>query len=342
MRSSLVFVVAASLGAGALAASVFLWPRKEGVTIYCAADQEHAEPVLRAFQRETGIAIREVQYDTEANKTVGRVTALRIERDHPKADVFWNNEPLHTMALADEGMFETYESPQAADIPAEFKDPQHRWTGFAARGRILIVNTEVVKPAEMPQSMDDLLDPKWRSRCAVSRPLAGTALTHVAALFTVLGREKAVAWSKGLFANEVAFPPGNGPVATMVATGQLAWGFTDTDDFRKVQAEGRPVAIVYPDQAEGRPGTLVLPNTVSLVKGGPRPDLGRKLIDFLLRKETEGMLAASDGAHIPLREAVARPDHVKGPPQFRAMQVDWSDVARHFDERHAQLDALWR
>lgn len=342
MQSSRTFgIVAAVVVVGAVAASL-LWPRRPGVTIYCAADDVHAQPILDAFTKETGIEFREVKYDVEANKTVSLVAALRLERERPRCDVFWNNEPMHSMRLAEEGAFEPYVSPSAADIPTQFKDPQGRWTGFAGRARVLIVNTDIVKPGEMPASMDDLLDAKWKGRCAFPRPLAGTGLTHVAVLFGVSGKERALAWCKGMLANGVEFPPGNGPLASSVAAGQLAWGFTDTDDFRKQQAEGKPVAIVYPDQEPGRVGTLVLPNTVALVKGGPRPDLGKELIDFLLRRETEAALAKSDGAHIPLREGVARPDHVKGPPQFREMKVDWADAAKGYDERMKQIEVLWQ
>jgi iron(III) transport system substrate-binding protein len=246
------------------------------------------------------------------------------------------------MRLADEGLLEPYRSPSAADIPAQFKDPQDRWTGFAARARILIVNTDLVKPADMPKSMDDLVASKWKGRAALYRPLAGTALTHAAVLWTSIGREKAMAWFKGLHENACDFPNGNGPLATGVAAGRLAFGFTDTDDFRKVEAEGRPVARVFPDQEAGQPGTLVLPNSVALIRGAPNPEQGKKLIDYLLRKEVEEKLAASDGAHIPLRADVKRPPYVQGPPQFRAMDVDWSDVAKHFDERMKQLEALWQ
>jgi len=342
MQSSRTFAVVAGVVVAGIAAAALLWPRKEGVTVYCAADDVHAQPIFDDFVRETGIPIREVKFDVEANKTVSLVAALRIERDRPRCDVFWNNEPLHTMRLADEGIFEPYASPSAADVPAQFKDAEGRWTGFAARARILIVNTDLVKADQMPTSMDDLLDPKWKGRAALARPLAGTTLTHAAVLWTVLGRDKAMAWFKGLQANACVFPSGNGPLASAAALGQVAFGFTDTDDFRKVEAEKKPVARVFPDQAPGKPGTLVLPNTVALVKGAPRADLGKKLIDYLLAKQTEEKLAASDGAHIPLRADVKRPPYVQGPPQFRAMEVDWADVARHYDDRMKQLEALWQ
>lgn len=335
------FLTLAAAAALALVAAAYLWPKQEGVTIYCAVDDVHSIPVLDAFERETGIHVHR-NFDTEANKTVGLVQRLREERGNPRADVFWNNEIMHTIRLAREGVLEAYDSPSAADIPDTFRDTDRMWTGFGARARILIVNTELVTNDEMPTSMDDLLDPKWKSRAAFVTPLTGTTLTHATVLYTVLGQEKARIWLKGLHDNECLFPSGNASLARAVAGGQAAFGFTDTDDYEKVLADGRPVARVYPDQQEGGLGTLLIPNTVALVKGGPRPDLGKQLVDFLLSTKVEEMLAHGDSAQIPVRGAVKRPQNVVGPPDYRVMEVDWNDVVTHFDERLKELEALWR
>ena len=65
--------------------------------------------------------------DTEATKSVGLAERLRAEKDNPQADVCWGNEPFHTINLAEEGVLAPYESPSAKDVPAQYKDPQHRW-----------------------------------------------------------------------------------------------------------------------------------------------------------------------------------------------------------------------
>ena len=323
-----------------LVLAVFVLPKDRAVTVYCAADDVHALPILQAFADRTGIAVH-WQFDTEASKTVGLVQRLREEKSRPQCDVFWNNEPLHTIRLTNEGMFEAYRSPSATEIPAQFKDAGDRWTGFAGRARVLIVNTEALASAgqtvQNPTGMDDLADARWKSRVALAKPVAGTTLTHMIVLCQVLGRDRTSGWLASLVRNGCSFPSGNGPVATSVAEGQCAFGFTDTDDFRKSQADGKPVVRVFPDQQAGGVGTLVLPNTVALLKGSPEPELGRKLIDYLLSEEVEELLAASDGAHIPLRSTVKRPDHVQGPPQFRAMDVDWDAVVRNYDESLAAV-----
>jgi len=336
-----LFVGAIVLLLAAFVAAAILWPKQEGVTLYCAVDDVHAIPILDAFEQETGIHVHR-NFDTEANKTVGLVTRLREERGSPRADVFWNNEILHTLRLAKEGVLAAYDSPSASDIPDAFRDPQHRWNGIGARARILIVNTELVGPDERPTSMHDLADPKWKGRTSFVRPLTGTTLTHASVLYTVMGDDAARAWFKGLHDNGSLFPSGNGPLARAVATGQSAFGFTDTDDFEKVRADGRPVERVFPDQGDGGIGALLIPNTVALVTGGPRQDLGRQLVDFLLSKRVEAMLAAGDSRQIPVRADVARPPGVVGPPDYRVMDVDWNDVVENFDARLTELEAIWR
>jgi len=336
-----VFLALAATCVAALIAATLLWPKQDGVTLYCAVDDVHAIPILDAFESETGIHVHR-NFDTEANKTVGLVQKLREERGNPRADVFWNNEIMHTIRLGREGVLAPYDSASANDIPAEFRDSDHLWTGFGARARILIVNTELVAEEERPTSMSDLLDEAWKGRTAFVRPLTGTTLTHATVLYTVLGNEAARTWFRGMHDNQSLFPSGNGPLARSVAGGQVAFGFTDTDDYEKVLRDGRPVARVFPDQQDGGIGTLLIPNTVALIKGGPRPDLGQQLVDFLLSERVEEMLAHGDSAQIPVRAAVKRPANVIGPPDYRVMKVDWNDVVDNFDERLGELEALWR
>ena len=75
-----------------------------------------------------------------------------------------------------------------------------------------------------------------------------------------------------------------------------AWAFTDTDDYHVAMVKGHKVACVFPDQEDGGLGTMLIPNSVALVAGGPDPDGATKLIDAILARQTEALLAAADGA----------------------------------------------
>lgn len=321
LRSLALCCLAAMAGCGAEAAP-------SGPTVFVALDQQFSQPVLDRFAKELGIELRQV-HDTEAAKTVGLVSRLFEERNDPRCTVFWNNELAQTVRLAQEGLLEPYDSPSARDVPEVWRDPQHRWTAFAARARIIVVNTEMLPdPKTWPTSYADLVDPKWKGKCAVAKPKTGTTLTHFTALRKELGEEAFAKFLDGLFTNEVKLLGGNGQTLREVRDGRLPWSFTDTDDYHVAKAKGFPVACVFPDQHEGGVGTMLIPNSVALIKGGPAQEDGKRLIDKILARETEALLAAAEGAQIPLRAGIPGPKDpsIKPASEFRAMQwdVEWT------------------
>src|SRR5688572_2572417 len=98
---------------------------RETVTLYTSVDQPYAAPIIKDFEQKTGIKVTLVT-DAEATKSVGLAERVRAERNNPQCDVFWSNEPFHTVNLANESLLEPYESPNAADVPKQFKDPHAR------------------------------------------------------------------------------------------------------------------------------------------------------------------------------------------------------------------------
>src|SRR5215510_11894775 len=133
------------------------------VVVYTSEDQVFSEPILKDFEKTSGIKVRAV-YDTEETKSTGVALRMVAEKDRPQADVFWANEPLRPAMLQQQGLLEPYRSPNADDIPARYRDDQGHWTGFAARARVILYNTSLVKPAEAPTSVMDLANPRWHGK----------------------------------------------------------------------------------------------------------------------------------------------------------------------------------
>lgn len=308
---------------------------------YVAHDSEFSEPVLKSFEESTGIPIQE-KFDTEATKTVGLANAIIEEAQRPRCDVFWNNEILNTLRLEKAGLLEAYQSPWAYDYPEMFRSPQGLWYGFAARARILLVNTELVAEADRPKSIHDLADPKFRGRCGMAKPLFGTTATHAACLFAVWGDQQAQEFFHSLKTNDVQIMAGNKQVALAVGEGQIAFGLTDTDDAMMAIKRGYPVTIVYPDRQPDELGTLFIPNTLAIIKGAPHPEAARKLVDYLLSADVEARLAASDSVQIPLNTKNAEiTAQVETPRTVNAMQVDFAAAADKWDATAAFIRATF-
>jgi iron(III) transport system substrate-binding protein len=314
----------------------------ERVVLYSAQDQEFAAGLLDDFRQRTGLAVAP-KYDTEANKSVSLYVELVNEKDRPRCDVFWNNEILSTIRLQRQGLLEPYDSPAAKPYPDSAKAADHTWHAFAARPRILIVNTKLVPEGERPGSLLDLTDGRWRGRVVMARPQFGTSATQAACLFEVLGPEQGREWYRGLKANGVQIAPGNKQVAEWVGRGRTpqgqpaAVGITDPDDALEEVRAGNAVAIILPNRdapAGGRMGTLFIPNTLAILKGCPNPAGARRLVDYLLSPEVEAKLAESDSHQVPLNPEVKAqlPKELEGARTARRMQVDFGKAADLWDE----------
>src|SRR5262245_46380259 len=215
------------------------------VTVYVSTDRVFSEPILQTYERKTGVKVNAV-YDTEETKSTGLANKLLAEKNNPQADVFWSNEPVRTLVLESRGVLRPYRSPNAEGIPATFKDPKGYWTGFSARIRVIVYNTNLVKSADAPKSIYDLTDPKWKSQIAIADPRFGSTSFHVAALYAELGDEKADEFFRKLKANGVKIVPGNSVVRDLVVKGEVKMGLTDTDDVKVAIGDKQPVAMVLP------------------------------------------------------------------------------------------------
>ena len=196
---------------------------------------------------------------------------------------------------------------------------------------ILLVNTERVRAEAQPVSILDLVERKWKGQVGIAKPLFGTTATHFACLCAAWGNAATQQFASEL--REAArIYPGNRQVASAVATGQIAFGLTDTDDAVIEIENGSPVKIVYPDQREGELGTLFIPNTVAIVRGSARSHEAAQLMEFLLSPAVERHLADGPSAQIPLNPDVDPNPRVRSPATVKAMVVDFQLAAAQWDE----------
>ncbi|HHT9116344.1 MAG TPA: extracellular solute-binding protein [Candidatus Wunengus californicus] len=299
------------------------------VIVYTSEDKIFSEPVLQGFEKKTGIKVRAI-YDTEETKSAGLVNRLIAEKDNPQADVFWSGDPVRPALLEFKGIITPYFSSVAADIPKSYKDEDGHWTGFSARARIILYNSNLVSMDERPLSIFDLAKRMWRNQVAIANPLFGTTSIHMAALFIILGDEKAKKFMNDLKANGVKIVSSNSEVRRLVARGEVKVGITDTDDANVAVREGSAVKIVYPDQSGM--GTLIMPNMVCLIKNSPNQENGKKLIDYLVSRDVEKSLAWATCAQMPLRYDVRTPADVLTIDAVKGMNVNYHDVAKKLEE----------
>jgi len=293
------------------------------VVVYTSVDQVFSEPILKDFEKETGIKVKAV-YDTEETKSTGVLNRLIAEKEHPQCDLFWSGDPIRSIVLKNKGVTRPFDTRLANNIHTIFKDADSHWVGFSARARVLIYNKDLLNEEDVPESVFDLINEKYKGKVAIANPLFGTTTFHMAALFTDLGDEKAKQFLQDLKTNEVVIATSNGDVKKRVVKGEVSCGLTDTDDAFEAIKEGANVGIVFLDQ--DNLGSLIMPNTLSLIKDSPNQSNAKKVMAYLLSNETEAKLAISC-AQMPLRKGVITPKNVPSLDHIDPMKIDYEQTA---------------
>jgi len=302
-------------------------PEDNSLVVYCAHDSVFAEAIVRRFEQESGVTVH-VRYDEEANKSLGLTNLLFAEKARPRCDVFWNNQTLGTIRLKKEGLLAECDASLFQRIPAQFKDPDHQWAGFAARLRVFIVNTERMRqPTE--EIIAEALQADSLSSVAIAIPLFGTTLSHYTVLCDQKGLDGLKEWHQSLHDRGIREARGNGAVKDLVAEGACEFGFTDTDDAFAAIDAGKPVTMLPVRLDNGK--TICLPNSVAMIRNCPHPDEARKFMQFLLSEEVEIALANSASRQIPLGPVnrARLPSEVVELAEWAAQSVSVDGAADH-------------
>lgn len=308
--------IAPGSGGGITATPAIAVAPRGRVVLYTSADQEYAEQIVKAF----ATAYPEVEilprYDTELTKTTGLVERLRSEASAPQADVFWSSENFLTIQLASENLLQPPPDDVIAalgDWPATFRDPEHRWFGFAGRARVVAYHPGRVREDELPQAWQDLTDPRYRNRVVMADPNFGTTRGHIATFFALWGPEAGEAYLQALRDNGVRIVRSNSQAVRELISGAADYAMTDTDDVWAVQRNGEDIRLVYPRHGDtAGQGTLLIPNTAALIAGRPGEDPAQRaaahaLLMYLLSPDVERLLYESDSHNVPIvhHEAIA-------------------------------------
>ena len=259
------------------------------LVIYSGRKEKAIKPVVEAFTKQTGI-----QVDLKVGKTSGLANEIRMEKARPRGDLYISTESGIVEILTKEGLLEPYQSAATKAVPEDFRSAAGTWTGISGRARIILYNKNLVPEKEVPKSIFELTNPKWKGRLAIAGTRERTTLAWATALVAVKGETFARDYLKGLHANDLKILTDNTEVWQGVGRGEFVIGLTNSPNYYLARQNNLPVGVVYPDQDAGGFGTPVNPNVVAVIKGAANPEAARKLIDFLLSPEGQRVLVTQD------------------------------------------------
>lgn len=247
--------------------------------IYAGVLEEFAIEATKQFEKETGIKTQFVRMSS--GETLARIKA---EKNNMTASV-WFGGPVDAYVAANvDGLLETYVSPEAANIPDKFKDPNGLWTGAYVGYLGFVGNKALLKEigVEMPVSWEALLDPKLKGEIVTAHPgSSGTAFTMLATVVQLMGEEKGLEYLTKLNGQVKQYTKSGTAPGRMVGMGDYAIGITFLHDAIKYRKEGySDIILSAPSE-----GTGFEIGGVALLKNSPNQDAAKKFIDWVLSKK---------------------------------------------------------
>lgn len=187
-----------------------------------------------------------------------------------------------------------------------------------ASPKVWAYNTTKVKPADVPKSWDDLLDPKW-SGGKISAESRASFMT-VWDIDPSLGETKGLDWATRFAAQKPHYATSLTQSEAPIETGEVSVGTSLANLVLAAQDKGVPVQIAPISPTTANKSFLYVP------KGAPHPAAGALLTSFLSSDEAQSALAKVYNSRIPGKTDCSDPG---GVPVLRALcksKITWTEV----------------
>lgn len=305
------------------------------LVIYSGRSEPLIQPVLDAFQAK----FPQVEILLKAGSNSELANALIEEKANPQADIFVTTELFTIQSLTQQGIFQSYLPAGTEQWSQGFLDPENRWVGLTRRARVIMYNMDLVSPDELPTSIFDLMDPKWKGQIAAAGSTNGSMQAQIAAMQQLLGEEKTREWLMGLVANEVTFFGGHTDVRKAVGTGEFKLGLVNHYYFHLQQAEGSNVGAIYPDQGERQIGLITNATSAAIIEGASNVPAAQAFLDFLVSAEGQRLFAELNYEY-PILPGVSLHEGVQPLEGFRLADVDVAVAALEFDKTFDLIESI--
>ena len=290
--------VAALVAAGLVAIGVS--PAAAGdetLTVYSGRSEELIQPLLDQFAADTGISV-EVRYGDSAD------LALLIDEEGAAspADVFLSQSPGATGYLDGADRLRKISPSTLRKVDARFRASDGRWIGVSGRVRVLVYNTDLVKKADLPDSVLDLTKAKYRDHVALA-PSNGSFQDFVTAMREIEGENATEKWLDGMEANGATGYASNSAIVEAVARGEVPMGLVNHYYAALAKDADPSVPIenhIFPNRDVG---SVILVTSAAVLDSTHDRALAERFVKYLLSRSAQQHLA-EDEFEYPLTKEI--------------------------------------
>ena len=256
------------------------------LNVLCTPQEQWCQGMKQEFEAKYGITVNYVRMSS--GEALARVQA---EKDNPQFDIWWGGPIDSFVAAKQEGLLETYESPNFANLtdPAKMKDVDNQWVGVYVGTLGFATNTDwlAANPGvEAPTSWDDLLRPELTGQVMVAHPSSsGTSYTALATVLQLRGEEEGWEYLQQYAGQISQFTKSGAAPAKFVGQGEAAVAIVFSHDIvNEIENNKLPLVLTFPEE-----GTGYEIGGMAILKGAKNIQAAQLWYDWALTPEAQAL-----------------------------------------------------
>jgi iron(III) transport system substrate-binding protein len=295
----------------------------KSITLYSGRTEALVKPLLDRFTQETGIAIK-ARYASTA-----QIAAQLVEEgDKSPAEVFLAQDAGALGAVNKRNLFAALPSDVLNRVPAAYRAENGKWVGVTARARVLVYNPTQVQAADLPKSVFDLTDPKWKGKVAIA-PTNGSFQAFVTGVRVQHGEARAKEFFSGLKANDAQIRENNIVIVEDVDAGKVPMGLVNHYYLGEIAKERGTTPESLNAKLHfftpGDTGAMVNVSGIGVMnRSADDPDV-RALLDFLLGVDAQTQFAQQTFEY-PIVSGAPAPAYVPALSELKPPAINLNDL----------------
>ena len=286
----------------------------QSVVVYSGRAEELVGPLFEEFTAQTGVPV-EVRY----GDTAELAAQIIEEGDGSPADLYFGQDAGALGALDAAGQCAPLPEAIAETVPAAYRAGNGNWTGITGRARVIAYDSSQLSIDEVPTSVFELTDPKWKGQVAIA-PTNGSFQAFVTAMRVAAGDDATREWLQGMVNNDAQLYEKNSLIRDAVDAGEVQLGLINHYYWYQRAAEvgedAMNVQLAF--TAPGDPGTLVNVAGACVIAPSDNQAGAGELLTWMLSDEIQQWFVDNTYEY-PLVPGIAAPagvppiDQVQGP-----------------------------
>jgi iron(III) transport system substrate-binding protein len=295
---SLVALLLSACGSPAASSSV----AKVTLTLYNGQHVQTTDSLVAGFEAaypDINVVVRSNDEDTFDAEIVA-------EGSRSPADVFYTENSPALEYLQQKGLLAKVDPSTLAHTPSKYNSPQGDWVGVSARVSVLIYNPSLISKADLPTSVLQLADPKYKGKLAFAQGETDFQ-PIVTSVLSAYGKSRTLAWLDGIKANASShIYPDNETISDEVNRGVVAFGVVNQYYWYRMRAEigasNMHSSITY--FAPQDPGYVVDISGAGILKSSKHQAAAQEFLAFIVSAKGQEIIAHSISFEYPIGSGV--------------------------------------